>query len=165
MADRFFRLVELVFTAYAVPALLVPLVWLVQRVFRARRPASEHETADRLHRALGAYGILLLAWLGAWAAVVFGVPIERGGKRVAAIIFWIAYGLLNLGLASMLVRFTAGYGDLPEGPSRDRLFVRFLSGDRRSAGGDAFAFAVLYRIMGVVYHLRVPGLAAVQEGI
>ena len=36
MADRFFRLVELIFTAYAVPALLVPLVWLVRRLFRGR---------------------------------------------------------------------------------------------------------------------------------
>jgi hypothetical protein len=164
MADRFFRLVELVFTAYAVPALLVPLVWLVQRVFRGRRPASEHETADRLNRALGAYGILLLAWLGAWAAVILGVPVERGGS-ISATIFWIAYGLLNLGLASMLVRFTAGYGDLTEGPSRDRLFVRFLLAIVVQPVATAFAFAVLYRIMGVVYHLRVPGLAAVQEGI
>ena len=164
MADRFFRLVELIFTAYAVPALLVPLVWLVHRVFRSRRPASEHDTAGRLNRVLAAYGILLLTWFGAWVALILGVPIERGGTMAAAI-SWIAYGLLNLGLASMLVRFTAGYGDLPEGPSRDRLFVRFLLGVVVQPVATAFAFAVLYRIMGVVYHLRVPGLAAVQEGI
>lgn len=164
MAERFFRLVELIFTAYAVPALLVPLVWLVQRLLRARRPAVASETADRLNRAVSAYGILLLAWVVAWAALVLGVPIEKGG-RVAGAVFWLAYGLLNFGLSSLLVRFTAGYGDLPEGPSRDRLFLRFLSAIVVQPVATACAFAVLYRIMGVVYHLSVPGLAAVQEGI
>ncbi len=164
MADRFFRLVELIFTAYAVPALLVPLVWLVQRLFRARRPGAARETADRLNRAVAAYGILLLAWVGAWVALVLGVPIERGG-RVAGAAFWLAYGLLNFGLAWLLVRFTAGYGDLPEGPLRDRLFMRFLSAIVVQPVATACAFAVLYRIMGVVYHLGAPGLTAVQEGI
>jgi hypothetical protein len=164
MADRFFRLVELIFTAYAVPALLVPLVWLVRRLFRGHRSGAAPETADRLNRAVAAYGIVLLAWVGAWVALVLGVPIERGG-RVAGAIFWIAYGLLNFELASLLVRFTAGYGDLPEGDSRDRLFVRLLSAILVQPVGTACAFAVLYRIMGVVYHLKAPGLTAVQEGI
>jgi hypothetical protein len=164
MAERFFRLVELIFTAYAVPALLVPLVWLVRRLFRVRRPATDRETADGLSRALSAYGVLLLAWLGAWVALALGVPIERGGRVVGAI-FWIAYALLNFELASMLVRFTAGYGDLPEGPSRDRLFLRFLSAIVIQPAATACAFAVLYRMMGVAYHLWVPGLTAVQEGI
>lgn len=163
MADRFFRLVEMIFTAYAVPALLVPLVWLVRRLFRGRR-AGARETADRLNRAVAAYGIVLLAWVGAWVALVLGVPIERGG-RLAGAIFWIAYGLLNFALAWLLVRFTAGYGDLPEGDLRDRLFVRLLSAILVQPVGTACAFAVLYRIMGVVYHLKVPGLTAVQEGI
>ncbi len=164
MADPFFRLVELIFTAYAVPALLVPLVWLVRRLFRARRPDTNRETAARLNRALSAYGVVLLAWLGAWAALVLGVPIERGGRVVGAIL-WIAYALLNFELASMLVRFTRGYGDLPEGPSRDRLFLRFLSAILVQPVATACAFAVLYRLMGVAYHLWVPGLTAVQEGI
>jgi hypothetical protein len=163
MADRFFRLVELIFTAYAVPALLVPLVWLVRRLFRGHRSGTR-ETADGLNRAVAAYGIVLLAWVGAWVALVLGVPFERGG-RVAGAIFWIAYGFLNFGLAWLLVRFTAGYGDLPEGDSRDRLFVRLLSAILVQPVGTACAFAVLYRIMGVVYHLKVPGLTAVQEGI
>ena len=85
--------------------------------------------------------------------------------RAAAIVFWIAYALLNLMLAWLLVRFTAGYGDLPEGPSRDRLFLRFLSAIVVQPMATACAFTVLYRIMGVVYHLKVPGLGAVQEGI
>jgi hypothetical protein len=160
MGDRFFRVVELIFTAYAVPALLVPLVWLLRRLFRGRRT----ETEDRLNRAVDVYGIILLAWVGAWVALVLGVPIEKGG-RLAGTLFWVAYGLLNFGLASLLVRFTAGYGDLPEGSSRDRLFVRFLSAIVVQPVATACAFAVLYRIMGVVYHLKVPGLTAVQEGI
>src|SRR5258708_26634 len=98
MADRFFRLVELIFTAYAVPALLVPLVWLVRRIFLGRPSNSALETADRLNRAIAAYGIVLLAWVGAWVALVLGVPIEKGG-RVAGAVFWIGYGLLNFGLA------------------------------------------------------------------
>lgn len=163
MADRFFRLVELIFTAYAVPALLVPLVWLVRRL-RGHRSGTARETADRLNRAVAAYAIVLLAWVGAWIALALGVPIERGG-RVAGAIFWIAYGLLNFGLASLLVRFTAGYGDLPEGDLRDRLFVRLLSAILVQPVGTACAFAILFRIMGVVYHLKAPGLTAVQEGI
>jgi hypothetical protein len=160
MADRFFHLVELVFTAYAVPALLVPLVWLARRLFRRGAP----ETANRLNRAVAAYGIVLLGWVGAWAAVALGVPVERGG-RVAGAALWLGYALLNLLLASLLVRFTAGYGSLPEGSFRDRLFVRFLSAIVAQPMATACAFAVLYRIMGLVYHLKVPGLTAVQEGI
>jgi len=164
MGDRFFRLVELVFTAYAVPALLVPLVWLVRRLLRGHRSGATRETADQLNRAVVAYGIVMLAWVGAWAALALGVPIERGG-RVAGAALWIAYGLLNFGLASLLVAFTAGYGDLPAGPSRDRLFMRLLSAIAAQPVATACAFAVLYRIMGVVYHLKAPGLTAVQEGI
>ena len=79
--------------------------------------------------------------------------------------FWIAYGLLNLGLASLLVRFTAGYGDLPEGPSRDRLFVRFLSGGHRSAGGHGLRVCRALSDHGSRLPSEVPGLTAVQEGI
>jgi hypothetical protein len=164
VADRFFRLVELMFTAYAVPALLVPLVWLARRIFQSRRSRSNRETADRLGRAVGAYGLVLLAWVAAWLALRLGIPIERGG-RVAGWICWAAYAVLNVLLATLLVGFTAGYGDLPEGSSRDRLFLRFLSAIVAQPVATACAFAVLYRIMGVVYRMKVPGLGAVQEGI
>ena len=160
----FFRIVEVTFTAYAVPALLVPVVWLARRLLRGGRSARRPETANGLNRTLAAYAVVLVAWLGARIVVAAGVPVERGG-RAAAIVFWIAYALLNLMLAWLLVRFTAGYGDLPEGPSRDRLFLRFLSAIVVQPMATACAFTVLYRIMGVVYHLKVPGLGAVQEGI
>ncbi len=160
----FFRMVELTFTAYAVPALLVPVVWLARRLRLGGRSGRHSETAAGLNRALAGYAAVLLAWLGARIVLALGVPVERGG-RVAAVALWIAYAVLNLLLASLLVRFTAGYGDLPEGPSRDRLFLRFLSAIVVQPMATACAFAVLYRIMGVVYHLKVPGLGAVQEGI
>ncbi len=164
MVERFFRVVELIFTAYAVPALLVPVVWLVRRLLRGHRSEEARGMADRLNRQIVAYGIVLLAWLGAWLALALGIPIEKGG-RLAGAVSWIAYGSLNFGLASVLVGFTAGYGQLPEGPARDRLFVRFLSAIIVQPVATACAFSVLYRIMGVVYHLKVPGLTAVQEGI
>jgi hypothetical protein len=164
VADRFFRLIELMFTAYAVPALLVPLVWLARRVLAPRRARSIQETAHRLGRAIATYGIVLLGWVAAWLALRLGVPLERGGQ-VAGLLCWVGYALLNVLLASLLVGFTSGYGDLPEGPSRDRLFLRFLSAIVAQPVATACAFAVLYRIMGVVYRLKVPGLGAVQEGI
>jgi hypothetical protein len=161
---RFYRIVELVFTAYAVPALIVPFVWLGRRLFGAARPGAPRESAERLNRALAVYGLSSALWLGCWLALSAGVPIERGGKAAGALL-WAAYGLLNLGLASLLVRFTAGYGELPEGISKDRLFLRFLTAVLAQPLVTASAFAVLYRIMGVVYHVIVPGLTAVQEGI
>jgi uncharacterized membrane protein len=160
----FYRIVELTFTAYAVPALLVPVVWLARRWWPGRGSGRRPETADRLHRAIAAYAIVFFAWIGLRLVLALGVPVERGGPAAAAV-SWIGYALLNLLLASLLVRFTAGYGDLPEGSSRDRLFVRFLSAIVAQPVATACAFAVLYRIMGVVYHLKVPSLGAVQEGI
>jgi hypothetical protein len=122
------------------------------------------ESSDRLRRALALYGVVSAMWLGAWLAVVLGAPIERGGKAAGALL-WIAYGLLNVALAMLLVRFTAGYGGLPDGRSKDRLFLFLLSAVLAQPFATACAFAVLYRVMGVVYHLHVPSLGAVQEGI
>jgi hypothetical protein len=164
MGERLFRLVELVFTAYAVPALLVPLVWLGRRLQRGPSPGGARGTEDRLNRAVAAYGIMLAVWIGVWLALAFGIPIERGG-RPAGLLLWVAYLLLNGALASLLVRFTAGYAELPDGTCRDRLFLRFLAAVVAQPLATACAFSVLYRIMGVVYHLKMPGLTAVQEGI
>jgi hypothetical protein len=163
MNGGFFHLVELVFTAYAVPALLVPFVWIVRRM---RRPPASRlpETSARLRRALTLYGALSAVWLGVWFALAVGLPIERGGRPAGALL-WLAYGLLNLALAALLVRFTAGYGGLPEGKVKDRLFLYLVSAVVAQPIATACAFAVLYRVLGVVYHLTVPSLPAVQEGI
>jgi hypothetical protein len=164
MSERFFQLVELLFTAYAVPALIVPFVWLARRLIRARRRRPFQESAARLSRLEAAYALLAAGWFTAWLALRLGVPIEAGGHAVGAL-FWSAYAALNVVLAWLLVRFTAGYGELEDGRSKDRLFLRFLSVVIAQPFATACAFAVLFRIMGVVYRMKVPGLTAVQEGI
>jgi hypothetical protein len=164
MEDRFFRAVELVFTAYAVPALIVPLVWFGRRILVAARGRPVGDSAGALNRAIRAYGVLAAVWLLAWLALRLGVPIERGG-RAAGAISWTAYALVNVALARLLVQFTAGYGELPGGRRKDALFLQFLSAVVAQPLATACAFSVLYRIMGVVYHLKVPGLTAIQEGI
>jgi hypothetical protein len=164
MQGGLFRAVEVLFTAYAVPALIVPFVWLGRRAFAAARGRPLRESAATLNRAVKVYGGLAAVWLLAWAATRAGIPIEKGGPAVHAL-FWLAYILLNLVLAWLMVRFTAGYGEVPAGPAKDRLFLRFLSVVAVQPLTTACAFSVLFHIMGVVYDLRVPGLTAVQEGI
>ena len=164
MEERFFRGVELLFTAYAVPALIVPFVWLGRKIFTAARGRALRDSAEGLNRAVLAYGALAAIWLGAWLALRLGLPIERGGRALGAL-SWLVYGLMNLLLAWILVRFTAGYGRVPDGQLKDRLFLRFLSVIVAQPLATACAFSVLYRVMGVIYHLKVPGLTAVQQGI
>jgi hypothetical protein len=163
MERIFFRLVELVFTAYAVPALLVPVVWLVRRLGRSWFPRRASTSRD-LSRVGIVYGALALAWVIVWGAVLLGVPIERGGP-VAAAACWTGYAIANFTLAWLLVVFTADYGSLPDGREKDRLFLRLVGAVAAQPVLTAVAFAVLYRVMGVAYQLWIPGLAAVQEGI
>ena len=164
MLERLFRVVELIFTAYAVPALMVPFVWLAIRLLKAGRPVAPKETGDRLNRAVATYAIVSAAWIAAWITLLLGVHIEAGGK-VAGALSWVAYGILNVALATLLVGFTGSYGGLPEGGFKDRLFLRFITAIAVQPLATAGAFAVLYRIMGFVYHRKVPGLTGVQEGI
>jgi len=164
LGEGFFRAVELVFTAYAVPALIVPFVWLGRRLLGPSRRGAAIVSADRLNRALSVHAVLSILWFAAWLALRLGVPLERGGRPAGALL-WAAYALLNAGLASLLVRFTAGYGGLPEGSLKDRLFLRFVSALLAQPLATACAFTVLYRMMGLVYHLKMPALHAVQEGI
>jgi hypothetical protein len=161
MPQAMVRLVELVFTAYMVPALLVPLVWLASRTVRRRAPG---ETSGSLARLEAAYAVLALAWFAAWLAVRLGVPLERGGVPAAAV-SWLGYLLVNLVFAWLLVRFTSGYGGLAEGPVKDRLFLRFLALIVIQPLTTASAFTVLFRTMGVAYRLWSPELPAIQEGI
>jgi hypothetical protein len=84
---------------------------------------------------------------------------------MAAVACWTGYAVANLALAWLLVWFTADYGSLPDGESKDRLFLRVIGAVVLQPVMTALAFSVLYRIMGVAYHLQVPGLTAVQEGI
>ena len=161
MQEQLFRGVELIFTAYMVPALLVPLVWIGGRVFRRGSP---RESANRLTRIQIAYGAIACLWFAGWLAMRLGLPIEQGGKAVGWL-SWAVYFALNLTLAMLLVAFTGEYGALPDGPQKDRLFVRFLTIILAQPVATAFAFGVLYRIMGLVYHMNVLPLPGVQEGI
>jgi hypothetical protein len=162
MEQGIFRALELVFTAYMVPALLVPLVWIGLRLRRAFRGPSP-ETPRTLARIARSYAVLAALWLAAWLALRV-LPFEPGG-RLALAVSWLAYLLLNVVFATLLVRFTSGYGSLPEGDDKDRLFLRLLGVILAQPVTTACAFAVLYRLMGVAYQLTVPGLPVVQEGI
>jgi hypothetical protein len=162
MDQRFARLVELVFTAYAVPALLVPFVWLARRAGRSFRP-DRSRSAEGLARAGRTYGALALGWLIVWAVLRPGVPFSGGPLTAAAC--WTGYGAANLALAWLLVRFTADYGSLPDGAAKDRVFLRVIGAVVAQPVVTALAFSVLYRLLGVAYRLRVPPLAAVQEGL
>jgi hypothetical protein len=161
MQEHLFRGVELIFTAYMVPALMVPLVWIGGRVFRRGSPL---ESVIRLTRIQITYGAIACLWFAGWLAVRLGLPIEQGGKAIG-LLSWAVYLALNLTLAVLLVAFTREYGALPDGPQKDRLFARFLTIILAQPVATAFAFSVLYRIMGLVYHMNVPSLTGVQEGI
>src|ERR1700688_3162965 len=77
MGPMFFRVIEITFASYMVPALLVPLVWvaawLLKRHLRANaQPAAEVEGQSR--RLFW----LFLVWLALFLAVAAGVPLNRG---------------------------------------------------------------------------------------
>lgn len=163
MAQTFFRIIEIAFASYMVPALLLPAAWtaawlLKRRLSRAPQPAMEIEGQWRL--LLG----LFLGWLMLFIAVAAGAPLNRGG--VLAIVFcWTAYALTNVLLAWFLLRFTSTYALIPAGRVADRAFMRFLGIVIAQPLVTAAAFAVLNQVMGVAWNLQVPDLPAVQEGI
>ncbi len=163
MAEGFFRLVELVFTAYAIPALLVPFVWLAGWGW-TRWGGGRSRNGEQLGRILNRYSAVVVAWMVAWGMIRLGLPAEKGGVA-AAVLGWLAYGTANVMFAQLLVRFTQEYGLLPPGQATDRLFARLLGAIVVQPLMTAFAFSVLYRITGVTWSLHVPGLPAVQEGI
>src|SRR5260370_35706275 len=83
MGRMFFRIIEITFASYMVPALLVPLVWvaawLMKRRLRAHaQPATEVEGQSRL------LFWLVLGWFVLFLAVVAGVPFHRGGSLAVA---------------------------------------------------------------------------------
>ena len=163
MAQMFFRIIEIAFASYMVPALLLPAVWLAgwllkKRIGVTRPPAAEIEGQWRL-----LFG-LFLVWFALFLAVVAGAPLSRGG--VAAItVCWMVYIVTNLLLAWFLLRFTSTYALIPAGQVADRAFMRFLGIVIAQPLMTAAAFAVLNQVMGVAWNLQVPELPAIQEGI
>jgi hypothetical protein len=159
----FFRVIEITFASYMVPALLVPLVWVVGWLLKRRlrsnaQPATEVEGQSRL------LFWLFLVWFVLFLAVMAGVPFNRGGS-LAVVSCWIVYAATNLLLAWFLLRFTATYGSIPDGRAADRVFLRFIAIIVAQPLMTAAAFAVLNNVMGVAWNAQVPELPAIQEGI
>jgi len=163
MAQMFFRIIEIAFASYMVPALLLPVVWLTawllrRRIAGGRPPAAEIEGQWRL------LFILFGVWLALFVAVIAGAPLNQGGVAAIAAC-WVVYGVTNLLLAWFLLRFTSTYALIPAGQVADRAFMRFLGIVVTQPLMTAAAFAVLNRVMGVAWNLQVPELPAIQEGI
>ena len=163
MGPMFFRIIEIAFTAYMVPALLVPLVWVWSRILNSRRrgvaaPVVEAEgQSRRLFQ-------LFVVWLVLFLAVAAGVPLSRWGAA-AITLCWAIYAATNLMLAWFLFRFTVTYGSIPDGSAADRVFLRFMAIIVTQPLVTAAAFAVLNNAMGVAWNAQVPELPAIQEGI
>jgi hypothetical protein len=163
MAPMLFRIVEVTFASYMVPALLVPVVWVAARLLKAHSgggapPLVEAEAQSRrLFR-------LFLVWFALFLAVVVGVPLNRWGAAAVAAC-WVIYAATNLLLAWFLFRFTVTYGSIPDGRAADRVFLRFIAIVVAQPLMTAAAFAVLNNVMGVAWNAHVPELPAIQEGI
>lgn len=163
MGPLFFRIIEITFASYMVPALLVPLVWVfawVQNLRSRRGPLPVVEAEAQSRRLFQ----LFLIWFVLFLAVVAGVPLHRWGP-VAVVVCWVIYALTNLLLARFLLRFTVTYGSIPGGRPADRVFLRFIAIVVAQPLMTAAAFAVLNNAMGVAWNAQVPELPAIQEGI
>jgi hypothetical protein len=163
MGAMFFRIVEITFAAYMVPALLLPLAWIVAWILKRRLrattlAATEVEGQSRL------LFWLFLGWFVLFLAVVAGVSLNRGGS-LAVTVCWLIYAATNLLLAWFLLRFTTTYGSIPDGRVADRVFLRFIAVVVTQPLMTAAAFAVLNNVMGVAWNAQVPELPAIQEGI
>jgi hypothetical protein len=163
MGPMFFRIIEITFASYMVPALLVPLVWVVAWLLksRSRRDAAPGAEVERQSRRLFQ---LFLVWFVLFLAVVAGVPLNHWGPA-AIVLCWVIYAVTNLLLAWFLFRFTITYGSIPNGQAADRVFLRFIAIIVTQPLMTAAAFAVLNNAMGVAWNAQVPELPAIQEGI
>ena len=159
----FLRITEIVFASYMVPALLVPVAWLLAWMLR-RRLGRKVPAAAEVERQSRVLRILFLIWLALFLVVIAGVRLNRGGV-VAVVMCWSIYAFTNFFLAWFLLRFTATYGSIPPGPVADRAYMRFLGIVAAQPVMTAAAFAVLNQVMGVAWNLQVPDLPAIQEGI
>lgn len=163
IGQAFLRITEIVFASYMVPALMVPLAWLLAWMLRRRLGRSVPAAAE-VERQWRVLRVLFLVWLALFLVVVAGVRLNRGGV-VAVVLCWSIYALTNFLLAWFLLRFTATYGSIPPGPIADRAYMRFLGIVVAQPLMTAAAFAVLNQVMGVAWNLQMPDLPAIQEGI
>jgi hypothetical protein len=159
----FFRIIEITFASYMVPALLVPLVWVAAWLLKRRLRANAHPAVEVEGQSRRLFW-LFLVWLALFLAVVAGVPLSRGGSLAVALC-WFVYAVTNVLIAWFLLRFTSAYGLIPEGRAADRAFLRFIAIIVVQPLITAAAFAVLNNVMGVAWNAQVPELPAIQEGI
>jgi hypothetical protein len=163
MAQMFFRIIEIAFASYMVPALLLPAVWIAAWLLKKRGGANQQPIRD-IERHWRVLSGLFVVWLALFLGVLAGAPLNRGGV-VAIVVCWSIYAFTNLLLAWFLLRFTATYALIPAGQAADRVFMRFLGIVIAQPLMTAAAFAVLNQVMGVAWNLQVPELPAIQEGI
>jgi len=156
--------IETIFTAFVVPALLIPLLWLVGTIVPAfrrgpRRPFDERICLlERVYLSAGA--LLVAGGVLSWA----GVPVERGGRPLT-IAAWVVYAAANLLFAGIVMGMTTGYASVPDGRAKDALFLRFVGEVGFQMVMTAGAFLLLFRLLRVVYHQKFPELDVVIEGI
>jgi uncharacterized membrane protein len=159
----FLRIVEITFTSFMVPTLLVPVVWVAGLLLKGRMRTDE-EPAGELNRQWWILLCLFLLWLLLLLAVVARIPLNLGGSA-AIVLCWALYVSTNLLLAWYFLRFTARYGSIPAGAQADRVFLRFISIVVTQPLMTAAAFAVLNVVMGLAWNERFPDLPVIQEGI
>jgi hypothetical protein len=163
MAQTFFRIIEIAFASYMVPALLLPAVWIAGLLLK-RRAGAQRPAVGEIERQWRVLSALFVVWLAMFIAVLAGAPLNRGGI-IAIVLCWAVYAFTNLLLAWFLLRFTSTYALIPAGAAADKAFMRFLGIVVAQPLVTAAAFAVLNQVMGVAWNLQVPELPAIQEGI
>ena len=124
MAQMFFRIVEIAFASYMVPALLLPAAWLAGlllkgRIGVTRLPAAEIEGQWRL-----LFGLFVL-WFALFLAVAAGAPLNRGGAT-AIVVCWIVYAARNCSWRGSCCGSRRLTALIPAGQVADRAFMRFL---------------------------------------
>jgi hypothetical protein len=162
IGPTFFRLIEITFAAYMVPALLVPLAWIGGWLLEWRRRGGQpvYRVENQSRRLLW----LFLVWLALFLAVLAGVPLNHGGN-VAVALCWLVYAVTNVLIAWFLLTFTSAYGSIPAGRAADRVFLQFVGIVAAQPLMTAAAFSVLNNVMGVAWNAQIPALPAIQEGI
>ncbi len=163
MLTVFKQLIEIIFTSYLLPALLLPLIWLARAAMQRRTTFSHPDAPHSLRRLFAAYaataGFLLLAWV----LSRLGVPIEHGGRPLTVLV-WLVFGALNFIFAGLATSVTSNYGALANAQTKDSIFLRFLAIILIQPFSTAAAFSVLYRLLRLVYKQVFPWLDVSQEG-
>jgi hypothetical protein len=163
MGPMFFRIIEITFAGYMVPALLVPLVWAGAWIQKRRLPVNAQPAIEVEGQSRVLFW-LFLVWFVLFLAVLAGASLNHGGRPAVALC-WVIYAVTNLWLAWFLLRFTTTYGSIPAGRVADRMFMRFIAVIVMQPLMTAAAFAVLNNVMGVAWNAQIPELPAIQEGI